>query len=171
MPGRRQRAALVQLLEALSPGELTIPDTVLDAVLQRDRLARLVQYSAHDPKALGLDELLATMKRSIWDVPPERSRQNAATRRAVQRGYVDGLVALAADTAAAADVRAMAELTLGTLRTEAAGRGQASAPAESRAHWRSIASEIAAWERDRKVPAPAALPAPPGDPFGEDEEP
>jgi len=210
VPGPRQRAALAQLLGALSPGELTIPDTVLtlvgprpfgydpsvelfrsrtqptfdefgaartlaqlvlDGVLQRDRLARLVQQSAHDPKALGLDELLATMKRSIWDVPPERSRQNAATRRAVQRGYVDGLVALAADTAAAADVRAMAELTLGTLRTEAAGRGQASAPAESRAHWRSIASEIAAWERDRKVPAPAALPAPPGDPFGEDEEP
>ena len=81
MPGRRQRAALVQLLEALSPGELTIPDTVLDAVLQRDRRARLVQYSAHDPKALGLDELLATMKRSIWDVPrsgPARMRRPVA---------------------------------------------------------------------------------------------
>ena len=148
----------------------TLAQLVLDAVLQRERLARLVQQAAHDPSTLGLDELLATMKRSIWDSAPEASRRDAATRRAVQRGYVDGLVALAADTAAAADVRAMTELTLATLRSEAVNRGQrAGGTTEARAHWRAIGAEIEAWERDRRVPVPAALPAPPGDPFGEDQ--
>jgi len=211
VPGARQRTALAQLVGALTPGELGIPDTVLtllgprpfgydpsvelfrsrtqptfdefgaagalaqlvlEPLLQRDRLARLLQQSAHDPGQLGLAELLATVKRSLWDAPPESSARDAALRRAVQRSYVDRLVALAADTGAAADVRAAAELALRTLRGEADHRAQtAGAVLEARAHWHAIAAEIGAWQRDRSLPAPTALPAPPGEPFGADEEP
>jgi hypothetical protein len=211
VPAARQRAALAQLLGALTPRELGIPDTVLtllgprpfgyepsvelfrsrtqptfdefgaagalaqlvlEPLLQPDRLARLIQQSAHDPGQLSLAQLLATVKRSLWDPPSERSARDAAIRRAVQRGYVDRLVAVARDSGAAPDVRAVAELTLGTLRTESERRAQATgAVLEARAHWRAIAAEIGAWQRDRTVPVPAALPAPPGEPFGEGEEP
>jgi NAD(P)-dependent dehydrogenase (short-subunit alcohol dehydrogenase family) len=119
----------------------------------------------------SLSELLTAVERSLWDVPPERGARNAGLRRAVQRVYVDQLLALAADTAAAPDVRAAAQLTLATLRREAAARGAAAgAPLESRAHWQALAGDIAAWERDRRLPVAQPLPPPPGDPFGEEDE-
>jgi hypothetical protein len=145
---------------------------VLDPLLQRDRLARLIQQAAHDRSQLSLGELLATMKAKIWDAPPERSPRDAALRRVVQLGYAERLIGLAADSGAAGDVRAAAELMLGTLRSDASRRGEAvGAPLEARAHWRAIAAGIAAWQRDRTVPAANALPAPPGDPFGVYDEP
>lgn len=90
----------------------------------------------------------------MWDAPAERSPRNAALRRAVPRVYADRLLALAADTAAAPDVRGVA----------------AGASLEARAHWQALAGDIAAWERDRRLPSAQPLPPPPGDPFGEDEE-
>jgi hypothetical protein len=209
VPGHRQRAALAQLLGALAPAELAIPDTVLTLLgprpfgyeptdelfasrtrptfdefgaagslaglvlgplLQRDRLARLVQQSAHDRQALALPELLATVKRSVWDAPAERNPRDAALRRAVQRTYVDRVLLLAADAAAAPDVRAVAQLTLATLRRDAEARAAAGgAPLETKAHWQGLAADIAAWQRDRRLPTTTPLPAPPGDPFGEDD--
>jgi Met-zincin/Domain of unknown function (DUF5117) len=209
--GARQRAALAQLLGALSPRDLAIPDTVLtllgprpfgyddsvelfrsrtqpvfdefgaagamaqlvlEPLLQRDRLARVIQQASHDPTQLSLGELLGTVKRSIWDAASERSPRDAALRRVVQLGYAERLIGLAADTGAAGDVRAAADLTLETLRAEASRRGNtAGATLEARAHWRAIAAEIAAWQRDHNVPAPNALPAPPGEPFGAGDEP
>ena len=149
----------------------SLASLVLGPLLQRDRLARLVQQSAHDPGALSLGELLAMVKRSVWDAPAERSPRNAALRRAVQRVYADRLLALAADTAAAPDVRAVAQLTLATLRREAKARGVAAGSSlEARAHWQALADDIDAWERDRRLPTAQPLPPPPGDPFGEDEE-
>jgi hypothetical protein len=89
----------------------------------------------------------------------------------VQRVYADRLLALAADTAAAPDVRAVAQLTLATLRREAKARGVAAGSSlEARAHWQALADDIDAWERDRRLPTAQPLPPPPGDPFGEDEE-
>jgi hypothetical protein len=85
--------------------------------------------------------------------------------------YADRLLTRAADTAAAPDVRAAAELTLRTLGREAEARGTATgARFEARAHWRALAADIAAWQRDRRLPSARPLPAPPGDPFGEDED-
>ena len=122
----------------------SLASLVLGPLLQRDRLARLVQQSAHDPGALSLGELLASVKKSVWDTPAERSPRNAALRRAVQRVYADRLLALAADTAAAPDVRAAAQLTLATLRREAKARGVAAgASLEARAHWQALAGDIA----------------------------
>jgi hypothetical protein len=149
----------------------SLASLVLDPLLQRDRLARLVQQSAHDPAALSLSELLGTITRSVWDAPVERDQRNAALRRAVQRVYADRLLTLAADTAAAPDVRAAVQFTLVTLGREAEARGATTGGRfETRAHWRALAADIAGWQRDRRLPTAQPLPAPPGDPFGEDEE-
>jgi hypothetical protein len=54
---------------------------------------------------------------------------------------------------------------------EAEARGAATGGRfEARAHWRALAADIAGWQRDRRLPTAQPLPAPPGDPFGEDEE-
>jgi hypothetical protein len=107
----------------------------------------------------------------VWDAPAERDQRDAGLRRAVQRVYADQLIILAADTAAAPDVRAAVQLTLTTLVREAEARGAVTgARFEARAHWRALAADIAAWQRDRRLPTAQPLPPPPGDPFGEDEE-
>jgi hypothetical protein len=210
VPAARQRAALGQLLGALVPAELAIPDTiltllgprpfgyeanaeqfgsrtgavfdelgaartlalmVLDPMLQRERLARVAQQSARDPSALSLSELFGTVERSVWDWGGERRSRNAAIGRAVQQAFAGRMIGLAADTVAAPDVRAMAELTLERLGGEAAARGTGErGTPEARAHWRSLARQIQRWREEREIPAPPALPAPPGDPFGDGYE-
>jgi hypothetical protein len=207
VPSTRQRAAVGQLLGALAPAELAIPDTVLtllgprpfayepgaeqfgsrtgavfdelgaaatlaqmvlDPMLQRERLARVAQQSARDRSALGLAELFAAIERKVWDAPPDRSLRDGAIRRGLQRALAGTLIRLAADTAAAPDVGARAELTLERLGSEAAARGAGGRGApETLAHWRSLARQIAQWREEREIP-PTPLPPPPGDPFGED---
>jgi hypothetical protein len=149
----------------------TLAQLVLDPMLQRERLARVAQQSARDAATLGLAELLATVERSIWDAPADRTPRDAALRRTVQRSFAGTVIRLAADTAAAPEVRAMAELTLERLGAEAGARGvgERGTP-EARAHWRALARQITRWREEREVPAAPALPAPPGDPFGDGHE-
>ena len=140
---------------------------VLEPMLQRERLARVVQQSARDPKALSLAELFGTIERSVWDATDRTPRQ-AALRRSVQRAFTGGLIRLAADTSASPDVRAMSELTLDRLAKSADARAAASrATSEARAHWRALARQIGRWREDKEMP-PAPLPAPAGDPFGDE---
>jgi hypothetical protein len=148
----------------------TLAQMVLDPLLQRERLARVAQQSMRDRSALGLAELFATIERKVWDAPPDGTPRNVAIRRGGQRAFAGTLIRLAADTAAAPDVRAMAELTLERLGSEAAARGVGErGPPETRAHWRSLARQIARWSEEREIP-PTPLPPPPGDPFGTGDE-
>jgi hypothetical protein len=210
VPSARQRAAVAQLLGALAPAELAIPDTVLtllgprpfsyqanpeqfgsrtgavfdelgaastlaqlvlDPILQRERLARVVQQAARNRSALTLAELFRAIEQSVWNAPADRAPRDAAIRRGVQRTFAGTLIRLAADSAAAPDVRAMAELTLDRLGATAAARDAgAQAVPEARAHWRALGRQIQRWREDREVPPPSALPPPPGDPFGDGYE-
>ncbi len=210
VPPARQRTAVAQLLAALAPAELAIPDTVLtllgprpfgyepnseqfgsrtgavfdelgaagslaqlvlDPMLQRERLARVVQQAARNRSALTLAELFRSIERKVWDAPADPAPRDAAIRRGVQRALAGSLIRLAADSAAAPDVRAMAEATLERLGGTAASRGAAErGTPEARAHWHALARQIERWREEREVPLPPALPAPPGDPFGDGYE-
>ncbi|MEP6573880.1 MAG: zinc-dependent metalloprotease [Gemmatimonadota bacterium] len=164
--GSRTRPTFDEFGAARSLAEL-----VLGPLLQPDRLGRVVQQSAHDPKEMGLPELMSTAKRAIWDAPLDPNPRNAGIRRAVQQAFADRLLGLAADTTAAPDVRAIAGLFVGRLHDEAVTRGRdVRAPVEAQAHWQALAARIAVWQRDRQIPRSAPLPAPPGDPFGDDDE-
>lgn len=78
------------------------------------------------------------------------------------------MLMLAADTTAAPDVRAMAELKITALRRVAAERARRRGPAVSQAHWMAMAGDLARWV-DRREPLHVTQPleAPPGDPFGD----
>ncbi|HEY0777278.1 MAG TPA: zinc-dependent metalloprotease, partial [Gemmatirosa sp.] len=155
----------------------TLAGMIVDAALQRDRAARLVQQHLHDPLQPGLGDVIdglldATGPRAETSrVGPARTViiRDAALRRVGQRAVVDRLLALAADSTASPEVRALAEFKLGAVaagaRRALAGRA---ADVDARAHLLAVASDVERWQTRREVPRPTpALVAPPGDPFGE----
>jgi hypothetical protein len=159
--GTRTRPAFDELGAAR-----TLAQMVVDAVLQRERAARLVQQAANDPRALSLSETIDRLVATTWDAPAGSRAKSAALGRVSQRAVVDRLLALAADREASPEVRAMAELKLADLRRSAQRRAGSGA-ADARAHWTSIAGDLTRWAERRELPTPTpALRAPPGDPFG-----
>ncbi|HWJ23632.1 MAG TPA: hypothetical protein VNS52_14870, partial [Gemmatimonadaceae bacterium] len=155
----------------------TLAQMVVDLTLQRDRAARLVQQAAHDPKALTLGETIDALVRATWDAGRQGPRassggdvgaaKSSALARVAGRAVADRLLALAADTAASPEVRAIAEYRIATLRDVARQRARSGDEA-SRAHWASIAGDFTRWLERRELPKPTpALTPPPGDPFGE----
>jgi len=149
----------------------TLAQMLVDATLQRERAARLVQQRVFDPQQLSLAETIDAVARAVrWPgtatgTEPER---DAALRRVAQRALFDRLLTLAADSDASPEVRAMADLKLAALgasarRAAAAGLGSV----EGLAHWQQLAGDADRWLTRREVPKPSpALVAPPGDPFG-----
>jgi hypothetical protein len=134
--------------------------------LQRDRAARLSQFAAHG-SAFTLGTVIDGLVNATCRAPTPATPKLAALQRVTQRAVVDRLLLLAADSEAAPEVRAMADLKLGELRpsavvwSKAAGRGE-----EDRAHWLSIATDLGQWIDKRQLPSlTRPLVAPPGDPF------
>jgi hypothetical protein len=206
LPGAQQREALRMLLNAVTPRELAIPDTVitllgprpfgyppyvelmnsrtrptfdelgaartlaqmvLDAVLQRDRLARLVQFSAHDPQTLTVWELLDTIERTVMPATAPVNARDRALQRTTQRAYVDRLITVAADKDASPEVRALLDHRLRTLTTALTTRARAATRPEDAAHLHALAADMRRWlEKGEVPPSTPALRAPPGDPFG-----
>ncbi|MDQ6738065.1 MAG: zinc-dependent metalloprotease, partial [Gemmatimonadota bacterium] len=210
--GSRQRAALHQLLSALQPAELAIPDTVItllgprpsgfrgsvelfrsrsepafddlgaartlaqmivDGVLQTQRADRLVQFAARDRDALTLGETIDSLVAVTWQSRSADGPKLAALRRVARRAVVDRVMALAADTDADPEARAIADLKLSRLRQTAGRRATDTSPAGGgdgeRASWMAISGDIGRWLDRHELPQPSkALVAPPGDPFGMD---
>lgn len=203
IPRAQQADALRQLLAALAPEELAIPDTVVtlmvpgaggvtpqvelfgtrtrpafdelgaartlaqmivDMLLQRERAARLVQFSTRPGPQLSFGTLVDSVVRATMNRESATPKLTALGRVA-QRAVTDRLILLAADSAAAPEVRAVVEVKLADLRTLA--RGRAIGSVDERAHWLAIARDIDRWIEHREVPRLSpALVAPPGDPFG-----
>ena len=206
--GATQRRALGLLLQAISPAELAIPDTVvtllaprpfgwsgsvelfdsrvrpafdelgtartlaqyvIDGVLQRDRVARLVQLSWRSRSPLTLAEAMDSLVNATFGARAG-TRRDSALVRVTSRALVDRLILLAADSNAAADPRAVANLTLRRLDALAATRERLGG-LEHRAHMSALRRDIRQWLEEGEVPAMTlALRAPPGDPFGEEED-
>ncbi|HEX4469346.1 MAG TPA: zinc-dependent metalloprotease, partial [Gemmatimonadaceae bacterium] len=159
--GSRTRPAFDELGAAR-----TLAQMVVDGILQRDRAARLAQFTAHG-SAFTLGTVIDGLVNATCRAPAPASPKLAALQRVTQRAVVDRLLLLAADSEAAPEVRAMADLKLAELRPSAAvwsktaGRSE-----EDRAHWLAIATDVGQWIEKRQLPSlTRALVAPPGDPF------
>jgi hypothetical protein len=145
----------------------TLAQMVVDALLQRERAARLVQFSTRSDNPLTLSELIDRLVAS-WSSPGSETRKVAALRRVAQRAVADRLITLAADKEASPEVRALVELRMTSLRNRARTLGSSGTDLE-RAHWTSIAGDFTRWLERKELPTPTApLRAPPGDPFGID---
>ncbi|MBA3889763.1 MAG: zinc-dependent metalloprotease [Gemmatimonadaceae bacterium] len=150
----------------------TLSQMIVDAVLQRERAARLVQQSARG-QAPSLGEVMDGVVRATWGAAMPADPKHAALQRVTQRAVVDRLITLAADRAASPDVRALADLKLRGIATTADGRrtGMTAAARAANdmatAHYLAVAGDITRWLERQELPTPTpALVAPPGDPFG-----
>jgi uncharacterized protein DUF4953/uncharacterized protein DUF5117 len=161
--GTRTRPAFDELGAAR-----TLAQMIVDGVLQRERAARLVQQAAYGERPLTLSETIDGLVEGTWGGPVPTSAKLAALKRVTQRAVVDRLLTLAADSGAAPDVRAMAQYKLADLLPRARAQARTGG-VEQRAHFTSIANDLARWIERRELPALSpALRPPPGDPFGED---
>lgn len=161
--GSRTRPAFDELGAARSLAQL-----VVDDILQRERAGRLVQFAAHSESALSLGETIDSLVAFTWSSAAPSNVHEAALRRVTRRAVADRLLALAADTAAAPQVRAIAELKINDLQKVAAARAARPASDAERAHWLAIAGDFTRWIERRELPTPTpALVAPPIAPFGE----
>jgi hypothetical protein len=139
---------------------------VVDALLQPQRCARLVDFHRRDPELPGLDEVLDALVARAFDAEPASPR-HAAILRAVQQTVVDGLIDLAAGSAATDEVRMRADASLASLlnRLESVSR---SGTDTRRAQAAYLADAIRRY-RERAHAAEAqrrpSLP-PPGSPIG-----
>ena len=146
----------------------TLAQMVVDALLQRDRAARLVEFAPRQRNGLTLGEVVDSLVARTWRVDAPENEERAALRRVTSRAVADRLLALAADRDAAPEVRAMADFKIARLRDLARRRARAGSDA-SRAHWDAVAGDLTRWIERRELPQPTpALAAPPGDPFGLD---
>lgn len=146
----------------------TAAQMVVDAVLQRERAARLVLQASRSNDALTLGEAIDALLGATWRASLTGAPARAAIQRATQRAVAEGLLRLAADEGAMPDVRALVDLRLAAL-AEDAGRRAGSGNEMTRAHWRSIQRDINGWLTDRTLPPMTpAMDAPLGEPFGSD---
>ncbi len=144
----------------------TLAQMTIDAILQRDRAARLVAASLLDPRALSLSEVI---DRLLAQPAAEGTPMLAAISRGTQRAVVDRLLSLAADKDATQEVRDLVELKLDAISRRAAAQPLASGSEAAKAHWHAIAADVSRWLTRRELPSPSpTLRPPPGDPFGED---
>jgi hypothetical protein len=143
----------------------TLAQMIVDAILQRDRAARLVQFAVRGNAPLMLSETIDSLS-SDWGSVSGGSAKTQALRRVAQRAVADRLLLLAADKEASPDVRAIAEMKMNDLRKRIAPRTSAGSAPE-RAHWMAIAGDFTRWMERKELPTPTpALRPPPGDPFG-----
>ena len=145
----------------------TLAQMIVDGILQRERTARIVQFSARGTSPLTLGETIDALAAS-WKTAGTESAKMAALRRVSQRAVADRLLTLAADKDGAPEVRGIVELKMSELRRRARTLSAVGTEGE-RAHWTSVAADFNRWLERQELPTPSpALRPPPGDPFGMD---
>lgn len=88
---------------------------IVGGILNRNRAARLVAFGLEDEDALSLREAIGHLLDATWNKPWPDDAKEGAFQRVVHRVVLDGLLELAADKQASAEVRAVAEWALADL--------------------------------------------------------
>ncbi|MEX2182348.1 MAG: zinc-dependent metalloprotease [Gemmatimonadaceae bacterium] len=124
---------------------------VIEGILHRERLARVVLFHARDPQLPTLDEVLRTVVARAWGSPTPTSPNEQALRRAVQRVVLNTLLDRAGDARALPDVRQVAEYHLSALATRLAA--QTEGPLADRALAAAALRDIAGYFAGTDDPA------------------
>jgi hypothetical protein len=176
--------------DAESPVEISAELTAA-LLFDPSRASRLVEYHARDPKQLGLEEMMDAVLAATWQ-SPRRTGLEEESQFTVEDVVLNQLLRLAASGGGGSSPGAAvpAGISIEEGRSAAASpeaRAQALAGIEKLESWLKAtafsadspeysahrASAIALIERFRSDPAkfvpPPELPAPPGQPIGDDE--
>ncbi|HET9623005.1 MAG TPA: zinc-dependent metalloprotease [Kofleriaceae bacterium] len=154
------------VFDALAPAEAAAAHAVA-LLLAPERCARLIEQHARTPASPGLADVLDAVIAATWKArrPPGLAGE---VQRVVDQVVLAQLITLAHDPAASSQSRAVAGLTLQTLKTWAAAARPAD-PGE-RAHLAAAEQQISEAQKDPKLAPPAPLTAPDGPPIGMDDE-
>ncbi len=153
--------------DAITPAVVAARVTV-DALLDNERAARLVEQHALDPALPGLEEVIDSLFSATFGAHPANAYQ-AEIARATERVVVEGVMRLAA-SASMPQVRAVASLALTHKGTELEGLGAGDDAATAAATL--LARDIRRFlERPYAPQTEPAIPeVPPGAPIGEPDE-
>jgi len=145
----------------------SLAQEIVDGLLHPQRAARVVSFHARNRANPSLDEVIGALVGTTWPAPPAgvpADAGEAALRRVAQRATVDGLLDLAGNPAATADVRAVVEHHLRELRRRT--MLAVTTAAEEAAHSATIRRDIDLYfegrddRENRPRPAPIPLPWP-----------
>ena len=126
---------------------------VVDNLLARERMARVVAMNGQDPSVPSLDEVLGALVEGTWQATGSRAGSEGLYRRAAERSVLDGLFTLATDDDATSEVRDGALLWLERLGEALASPGGGGADAGYEAHRRRAAREIDRYLSLGEIPA------------------
>jgi hypothetical protein len=142
----------------------TLSAMVVDNLLDRRRVARLVALRARDPNLPSAEEVIGRLIERTWETYTPDTL--VPLRRVVQRVVVDGLLDLAADPAATVESRAAAEWGLRRL-LDLVQTGEPRLP-EDQAHRALAWADIERFLNRRDAGTPRSTPSatPPGTPIG-----
>jgi hypothetical protein len=154
------------VFDSLGSAETAARMTV-EALLQRERAARLVDFHRRDNALPGLEDVLDGLVETAFSAPAAPSERQAELIRVIQQAVVNGLIRLAEDREAPARVRSRVDATLQTLRRrlQSAPGGTPAGRAQSAGLQREIESHLSR-TRDAAPAPPAAFAPPPGEPIG-----
>lgn len=123
---------------------------VIEGLMERQRLARVVLFRARDAQQPTLDEVLRTIVDRTWGAAPSTDGQAQSLRRTVQRVVLNTLLDRAGDAQALPDVRQVAALQLEQLdRRLATATGGSPADRALRSAARREIAQFFAGEDDR----------------------
>jgi hypothetical protein len=159
----RRHTGLV--FDAVAPATAAAAAT-LRFLLQPERAARMIQQKALDPSLPGFTEVIHHVTQATFGLDVRDSYQ-AEVSRAVERVFIDRLMALAA-SAPMAQVRAEAQYALEEMAVWLAEASDTAA-AGDKAHYRLLRSDIGRFMERPHAPvtAPDSPSMPPGSPIGE----
>jgi len=135
-------------------------------LLHPERAARLVEFNARDPRLPGLGDVIERLLEATWEAP-RRGGSLEETQRTIENSVLHGLMALAANEAAAPQARAIALEKIRLLKLWMDSLLTAGTTEQQSAHLRFAIGEVERFASSpEKWKAPAGLVVPPGQPIG-----
>ena len=139
----------------------------VEALLQSERAARLVDFHRRDAGLPGLEEILDALVKTGFSGAPASAPRPAELRRVIQQEIVSGMIRLAENTEAPMRVRSRVDAALDGLASRLnAPAGSAADRAAQSSMRRTIAAHMTRPRDAAPAPTPALGP-PPGDPIGD----
>lgn len=126
---------------------------VVDNLLSRERMARVVALNGQDSGQPSLDEVLGALVEGTWGATGSRAGSSGLYRRATERSVLDGLFTLALDEQATSEVRDGAFFWLERLDERLSADAPPTADAGYLAHLSRAARDIHRYLTLGEVPA------------------
>lgn len=140
-------------------------------LFEPSRASRLVEHHAREASQPALEEILATILKATWQAPRQPGLPGQ-TQFAVDEVILRHLLALATSPEASGQARALARSAATSLEAWLGSQMAAhSDPSDLQAHFAAALATLERFHKDpEKFTLPPALPTPPGQPIGGDDQ-